>query len=173
MSSEVPPVRQTRRPASGPRACLAVGTLESLFFFWRRGSREREGERRSRAQRAKRCRFFFPTTSIWNCETFFLCLRPVLSHQFLRLQARSQPARLHHGHGHRQQQARARGVAGGVDRAGDAGDRRVLPPQDGVGGRHCAPELGHGLLHALALAGAEARDDDRLAAERERVGIRH
>ena len=77
-----------------------------------------------------------------------------LSYQLLRLDARAQPARLHHGHGHGQQQACAGGVAGGADRAGDTGDGRVLSVQDGVGGRHGAAELGHGLLDAIALAGA-------------------
>ena len=106
-----------------------------------------------------------------DCDLSFSFSTPRLSrslYQLLRLQARSQPAGLDHGHGHRQQQRRARGVAGGVDRAGDAGDGGVLPPQHCVGGRDGAPELRDGLLHALSLAGAEARDDDGLAAERER-----
>ena len=98
---------------------------------------------------------------------------PLGRDQPLRLEARSQPARLHHGHGRRQLQARARGVAAGVDTAGDAGDGRVLPSQDGVGGGHGAPELGHGLLREHALEGGEARDDDGLAAEREGVGRCH
>ena len=92
-----------------------------------------------------------------DCDLSFSFSTPRLSrslYQLLRLQARSQPAGLDHGHGHRQQQRRARGVAGGVDRAGDAGDGRVLSVQDGVGGRHGAAELGHGLLDAIALAGA-------------------
>lgn len=95
------------------------------------------------------------------------------THQLLRIGARPDPTRLDDGHGDREKQRHDGGVARRIDGAGDAGDGRVVAPQDHVRRRDGAPQRRHELLDAVSLAGPESRDDDGLAGERERRGGGH